>query len=59
MTKPGPERSCGPELSTQTQESRPLAWLIAEEKVEPGRKKNKKKLQQLLEVYHQNIQCNG
>jgi hypothetical protein len=33
--------------------------LIDKEKVEPGCKKDKKKLQQLLEVHHQNIQCNG
>jgi hypothetical protein len=33
--------------------------LIAEEKLQLGLKKNKKKLQQLLEINHQYIQCNG
>ena len=46
-------------MSTQAHQSRLLAWLIAEEEVEPVRKKDKKKIQQLLKVHHQNIQCNG
>ena len=40
--------SCRGQLITQMREMRTLPWLVTEEKLEPIRKQDKKKLQQLL-----------